>query len=38
MLKFLLHIGLFVARRFLRAKVHTLGLPRPLAVAVEALV
>ena len=38
MIRFLLQIGLFLARRFLRAKVHTLGLPRPLAVAVEAVV
>jgi hypothetical protein len=38
MLRVLLQIGLFLARRFLRAKVHTLGLPRPLAVAVEAIV
>jgi hypothetical protein len=38
MLRFLLHIGTFLARRLIRAKVHSLGLPRPLAGAIAALV
>jgi hypothetical protein len=38
MFKILLHLGLFLARRLLRAKVRSLGLPRPLAGAIEAVV
>jgi hypothetical protein len=38
MLKILLQIGLFLARRFLRAKVRSLGLPRPVVGAIEAVV
>ena len=38
MFKILLHIGVFLARRLLRSKLHSLGLPRPVLGAIEAVV
>jgi hypothetical protein len=38
MFKLLLHVGLFVARRLLRSRVRSLGLPRPVVGAIEAFV
>jgi hypothetical protein len=38
MFRILLQIGLFLARRLLRAKLQSLGLPRPVLGAIEAVV
>jgi hypothetical protein len=38
MWKLLTKVGLLLARRFLLAKVRSLGLPRPVVGAIEALV